>query len=587
MRTLKLALLLLLGSAPAFGALTGSCIWSVIGTGNANYGGYFDPSQTAGMLTNATATAANTASPVVSSASYNFVASDVGDWLFVASGTNWTPGFYKIASVASNQATLDAAIGHGILYNSTTGLLSPSTVAGCATTASPTTGTFSVDYAGPGQATDSVTNSTFASVGSSTTLTDGSSIFTPVMVGNAVHITGAGTGSFGVLGWYTITAYTNATTVTTDRTTNSGTAMVAGTAFIGGAVNLLDTINSTTTGLGPVAGNQLYLSGSFTQANTLTWVPTGTSTLPIKIQGYVTYWGDATANFSRTNGSGAIVTTGMPVLTFSSTKNVNATGAAFTIFDWLDVPGNISGSLFAVTGTQVMTRCVITNSAANVAAIGVTAGGCTVFNCDILMTGATTATTGISATNAAGILMGNRIVITSPTGFGASVSGSGPVFIGNQFIGAGSATATAGAGIETTNAAGRIIAVGNTFVGFYDGTNSIINSTALSVLVDNMLTDCADYGINGVGTVNAIASFYNRTGNNTAGAQGNAGAFLAWTNYGEVTSWSTSDYQNVASDLRLKSTSPAVGTGWFPVASIGALQLASVAGGQTYNGFNQ
>ena len=529
------------------------------------------------MQTDLASTSSSSATPTFSSASYTFVAGDVGNWVFVGAGASWQLGYYKITSISGNNAVVDAAIGHVVLYSSTTGIYSLSTVVGCGATAS---GTWAVNYSGPGQASSNFTDSTFTGAGTAV-ISNTSSVFTKAMVGNAIHLT-AGTGA--TVGWYTITSFTSATAVNVNVSPGTGTVW---TGFVGGATNLLDTINSITAGLGPVAGNQLFLSGSFTQANTLTWVPAGTAALPIKTQGYVTYWGDATANFSRTNGSGAIVTTGMPVLTFSSTKNINATGASFNIFDWLDIPGNISGSLFAATGTQIMTRCIVTNSAANVAAIGITAGGCTVFNCDVNMTGATTGTTGISATNVAGMLVGNRIVITSPTGFGATVSGSGPVFVGNQFIGAGSATATAGAGIATTNAAGRILGTGNTIVGFYDGTNSITASTALSVLIDNMLTDNANFGINAVSTGNAVASFYNRTGNNTAGAQGNAGPFLSLTNYGEVTSWSTSDYQNVASDLRLKSTSPAVGVAWFPLSSMGALQLGSVAGPQSYTGYSQ
>jgi predicted transcriptional regulator len=34
-----------------------------------------------------------------STASYNFVAGDVGAWVYIASGTNWTPGWYKIARI--------------------------------------------------------------------------------------------------------------------------------------------------------------------------------------------------------------------------------------------------------------------------------------------------------------------------------------------------------------------------------------------------------------------------------------------------------------------------------------------------------
>jgi hypothetical protein len=43
----------------------------------------------------------------VTSASHNFVSTDVGNLINVSSGSGWTPGCYQIVSVASNAATLD------------------------------------------------------------------------------------------------------------------------------------------------------------------------------------------------------------------------------------------------------------------------------------------------------------------------------------------------------------------------------------------------------------------------------------------------------------------------------------------------
>jgi hypothetical protein len=75
--------------------------------------------------TTGAATGANTAVPVFSSSQYNFVAADVGAYVYIKSGTNWTPGFYRIVSVFANAATLDRA---------------------CASVASPASGTWGVDY---------------------------------------------------------------------------------------------------------------------------------------------------------------------------------------------------------------------------------------------------------------------------------------------------------------------------------------------------------------------------------------------------------------------------------------------------------
>ncbi len=158
------------------------------GGSDTNNGGGFDPGAT--MATDLTATTA-TGVPVVASASYNFVAGDVGAYLFVQSGTNWIPGWYKIASVASNAATLTATVGSAVLYNGATPL---NTTTGCATAGnpSPTGGVWSVDYSrgtGPiysytDMVIDATTNTKFTSAGHPVG---------PNIVGNLIAVT-SGTG---------------------------------------------------------------------------------------------------------------------------------------------------------------------------------------------------------------------------------------------------------------------------------------------------------------------------------------------------------------------------------------------------------
>ena len=149
-----------------------------------------------GMKTDLSATVATSSAPVVTSTGYNFVSADVGSWLFIQSGTNWLPGMYKIASVASNAATLSVA---------------------CATTASPSSGKWAVDYSQQSSnwATGTVTSS-------STTVTATTSIFTESMVGNL--ITDGTT-------YKEITAYTSGTVVTVD----SAPSWTSATIYVGGA----------------------------------------------------------------------------------------------------------------------------------------------------------------------------------------------------------------------------------------------------------------------------------------------------------------------------------------------------------------
>jgi hypothetical protein len=71
------------------------------------------------------ASGATGSTPLFTAGSYVFVAADVGARLYIQSGTNWTPGFYTIASVSAGLARLDRA---------------------CATVANPTAGRWGVDY---------------------------------------------------------------------------------------------------------------------------------------------------------------------------------------------------------------------------------------------------------------------------------------------------------------------------------------------------------------------------------------------------------------------------------------------------------
>lgn len=155
-------------------ALSAPTIWEVQtgGSDTANGGG-FNPGNT-NMATDLAAgsSSGNTSTVDVSSSSYTFVSRDVGHWLFIKSGTNWRPGWYKITSVIAGHAILDAAIGHAVLYTSTGNqAYSLSTAVGAASTASPTGGTWSIDYSQgtPISFTDMVidgtTNTNFTSAG--------------------------------------------------------------------------------------------------------------------------------------------------------------------------------------------------------------------------------------------------------------------------------------------------------------------------------------------------------------------------------------------------------------------------------------
>ncbi len=571
LRLLAVALSLFAAQSAFATAFTASCVWSGMGAGNANYGSMFDPSQTAGMATDLASTSSSATNPNFSSATYgNFTnASLVGDWVFVGAGAGWQTGFYKITAVGSNVITVDAAIGHVVTYNTATGAFGLSTVAGCGATAG---GTWAINYSGPGQSADFVTNATFACAQSVATMTDSSNTFDVSMVGNAIHITSVGTNM--IIGWYTITAYANAQSVTINTPAATAGAGSGATGFIGGAIALVDNINSAGAGLGPVAGNIIWLSGTFTQGANVAWLPAGTATSPIKTAGYATYWGDG--YLGRTNGSGALTTTNMATMNFSASHTFVSTTGTFNLFENLNISGN-AASAMAWGGTGcAFTRCTLTNADANAASITCELGaGAIAFNCDIIESGATLATQGVFSSSAASRLIGSRVTMssTNAASYGLTYSSSF-VAIGNQFFGAG------GIGIFSGNTGANGTIFGNTIVGFVDDINIITGSTILQCVVDNMLTDCTGFPLNNVSSGNATFTAYNRYRQNTSGgtnAIGTGGTWAAYTNYAPViTGLSATDYTSVSSDLRLVGASPAVGAGWFPLASIGAIQLSQV-----------
>lgn len=276
-------------------------------TANSTNSGGFNPAN-ANMLTNLAAdtNTGNTDSPVVSSASYNFAAGDVGHWLYIKAGTNWIPGWYKIASVASNKATLQAAVGEAVLSDSTLGIPNPyfkqNTTAGCATVATPTGGTFTIDYS---QTTGAYIDARadFGSLASSTTITSATGGFHPAMVGNLLHLNTTGTGGFGVVGWYEIVNYTDANNLVLDRTPNNGTASVACTGSIGGALmlncTLADDIFELSVASSTISTRFFIKSGTHVLGESVGPSVNGHANCPIIVEGYNSLRGDTPTGDTR------------------------------------------------------------------------------------------------------------------------------------------------------------------------------------------------------------------------------------------------------------------------------------------------
>lgn len=239
-------------------ALAATTIWEVETTGSDTLnGGAFDPGQTAGMFTDGAATVATSAAPVFTSASYNFVAGDVGAWIYIASGVNWTAGWYKITSVAANAATLNATIGQGVLNTKQT----PTTVVGCASVASPTSATWSIDYSQQAAAQFAYTD--LASVGAGLLVASVAFPFAKQQVGNCLVITG---GTNFTTGRYVIASVAAGVATVVGAANITTGAGANGTGGQGGAL-----VSPGQVGVARLAGNPVFIKSgtySITSAST-------------------------------------------------------------------------------------------------------------------------------------------------------------------------------------------------------------------------------------------------------------------------------------------------------------------------------
>lgn len=380
-------------------ALTASTIWECRAsatTGNTNGGGF--NTANANFVTDLTATSGTGNSPVVSSATYTFVAGDVGAQLYVKTGTNWTPGWYPIASVSAGAATLSAAIGQAVQVSTTTAAYGANTVAGVATTASPTGGTFGIDYSQ--QDTAQATATDYTAVGASSTLTSASAGFTRMMVGNIFHQTTTGTAAHGVVGWYEIVSFTNTTTVVLDRTPNDATTSVACTGFVGGA-GRLNGLEDAWFEAFP-AGSRLWIkNGAYTiSANINVASAAATTTDPIVVMGYNTQRGD-TCNLAN-----------RPVLTFAAST---ATMAA--AWEWYNLTASSTTAAgFSIGTSSSAVNCKFTNTSTTTTRAALTmTTGCTAFNCEAVSQNGIAITTATQILRASGCYVHDSVTGLSTT----------------------------------------------------------------------------------------------------------------------------------------------------------------------------
>lgn len=261
---------------------------------NVNGGGF--NINNANFITDYAATSATGDSPVLTSATYSFVAGDDESWVYVQSGTNWTPGFYQIASVSGGAATLRAAVGESVQFINER--WQSNTTAGCATTASPTGGVVGIDYS---QGTAAIATATDLACAdgdaAAPTITSASAPFGLNHAGNLIRIR-AGTGY--TTNWYEIVSV-SVVTATLDRACGSDGAKTNGTFNLGGAMSMNSSVDDALFEAASTAGGNYFWvkNGSYTTGQSISIANAGVLALFHTIEGFNSIRGDAPTGSSR------------------------------------------------------------------------------------------------------------------------------------------------------------------------------------------------------------------------------------------------------------------------------------------------
>lgn len=199
-----------------------------------------------------------------------------------------------------------------------------------------------------------------------TTITSATANFGTDVVGNIMYVQG-GTGSV-TAGWYEITARSNSTTVTVDRSTGL-TAGTGVTLKIGGG---LATLQQAITN--HIGSNKIYIKASATYTFTATITPTsGTSDAPTQLIGYTTTRGDGgQTTLQNSSGSYNLVTNSGNYIWYKnlildanslSSYCVSHGSGNDVLYDNVTAKSFTGFGFVIATGRVLQTRCVCTANA--------------------------------------------------------------------------------------------------------------------------------------------------------------------------------------------------------------------------------
>jgi hypothetical protein len=330
---------------------------------------------------------------------------------------------------------------------------------------------------------------------------------------------------------------------------------------------------------GGKAGNRYNVKGAVNRgASADTISGSGTSTSPVVIRGYGTATSDGYQG--RTNGNGPLVTTNMPLITYTGSARINASGS-WLIFESLEITAAANGGTLFLSSTNVAVVCKVTTTGTGVSSSvldGTTNSNVHFINCD-----AYSGTNGTAAIRIQG--SGSKAIACRVNGGPVGIlMRSGTQAVGNTIFG------VSGPGISVDSTTGLTVIFGNTIVGCTgDGIDIASGTLALQTIINNIITDNGGYGIDlNASSVGAFLS-NNRLRDNTSGPINLGTDWATATSYGHVTTDTggpETDYQdNASNDYRLIGASPAKGAGLPAYASVGALQPQSSSSATTASVF--
>lgn len=188
-------------------------------------------------------------------------------------------------------------------------------------------------------------NNDLACVTGTSTLTSASGGFTDAMLGNLINIT-AGTNF--TTGRYMVTGFTNANTVTLDRSPVGGVNGSAGTGYLGGALSSVNRVASEAIPV-LVAGNTIWIkAGTYTAGTSTSGYTSGTNASPITFIGY-----------NATRGDNPTSQANQPVFSQGAASTFRL--APKTIYRFITFTGSVS-NMITSDDTTAMLYCHIQNT---------------------------------------------------------------------------------------------------------------------------------------------------------------------------------------------------------------------------------